>query len=140
LTFGDELKRIGYAGDKPVGNRPLDAYFELHIEQGPILDAARVTVGIVTGGYAPAACMSTSSANAPMPADADDRRKNALIGASMLAVAVNEIGWKYHPTAGKATVPRHGLLAEQGRHPAGNTPAHLRRAPCRSGGCQPDAG
>ena len=35
-----------------------------------------------------------------------DRRKNALIGASMLAVAVNDVGWKHHATEGKATVPR----------------------------------
>jgi acetylornithine deacetylase/succinyl-diaminopimelate desuccinylase-like protein len=35
-----------------------------------------------------------------------DRRRNALIGAAMLAVAVNDIGWKYHVTEGKATVPR----------------------------------
>jgi len=34
-----------------------------------------------------------------------DRRRNAL-GAAMLAVAVNDIGWKYHATEGKATVPR----------------------------------
>src|SRR5262249_62271320 len=35
-----------------------------------------------------------------------DRRKNALIGAAMLAVAVNDVGWKYHASEGKATVPR----------------------------------
>src|SRR5262249_58026976 len=35
-----------------------------------------------------------------------DRRKNALIGAAMLAVAVNDVGWEYHATEGKATVPR----------------------------------
>jgi N-carbamoyl-L-amino-acid hydrolase len=35
-----------------------------------------------------------------------DRRRNALVGAAMLAVAVNDVGWKYHPTEGKATVPR----------------------------------
>jgi N-carbamoyl-L-amino-acid hydrolase len=35
-----------------------------------------------------------------------DRRQNALVGAAMLAVAVNEIGWKYHPSEGKATAVR----------------------------------
>jgi acetylornithine deacetylase/succinyl-diaminopimelate desuccinylase-like protein len=35
-----------------------------------------------------------------------DRRRNALVGAAMLAVAVNEIGWKYHATEGKATAAR----------------------------------
>ena len=35
LRFGDELERIGYAGKAPLGNRPLDCYLELHIEQAP---------------------------------------------------------------------------------------------------------
>src|SRR5437870_10087861 len=37
VTFGDALRRIGYAGGTPVGGRALDAYFEAHIEQGPVL-------------------------------------------------------------------------------------------------------
>jgi N-carbamoyl-L-amino-acid hydrolase len=35
-----------------------------------------------------------------------DKRRNALVGASMLAVAVNDIGWKYHPSGGKGTAAR----------------------------------
>src|SRR5690606_12597745 len=38
LRFGDELKRIGWLGQEPVGARKMHAYFELHIEQGPILE------------------------------------------------------------------------------------------------------
>ncbi|MBM3368855.1 MAG: hydantoinase/carbamoylase family amidase, partial [Betaproteobacteria bacterium] len=49
--LGDELARIGYAGAAPVGGRKLDSYFELHIEQGPLLDARGVDVGVVTHGY-----------------------------------------------------------------------------------------
>ena len=49
LTLGGELKRIGFAGSEPVGERPVAAYFEAHIEQGPILEAAGLPVGIVTG-------------------------------------------------------------------------------------------
>ena len=37
-TLGDELERIGFKGDEPVGGRPIHASFELHIEQGPILE------------------------------------------------------------------------------------------------------
>ena len=107
LTFGDELRRIGYAGERAVGGRALDAYFELHIEQGPILDAARVPVGIVTGGYAARGMhvdvLGECAHTGPTPMD---RRRNALIGAAMLAVAVNEIGWKYHASEGKATAAR----------------------------------
>src|SRR5205823_5212851 len=49
--FGDELSRIGYAGREPVGGRPLDSYFELHLEQGPPPDAKAIDVGVVTHGY-----------------------------------------------------------------------------------------
>ena len=43
------LRQIGYMGDAPVGNRPIKAAFELHIEQGPILESSGKAVGIVTG-------------------------------------------------------------------------------------------
>src|SRR5512140_2624958 len=49
VTFGDALRAIGYAGAAPVGGRPLAAYFEAHIEQGPVLENSGNTVGIVTG-------------------------------------------------------------------------------------------
>src|SRR3546814_11218461 len=51
-TFGGELARIGYAGEAPVGGRPVDAYFELHIEQGPELEAKGIQIGVVAGSYA----------------------------------------------------------------------------------------
>ncbi len=49
-TFGAELQRIGWKGDEPVGRRKMHAFFELHIEQGPILEAEGVDIGIVTHG------------------------------------------------------------------------------------------
>ena len=49
-TFGDELKRIGWVGDEPVGARKMHAYFEYHIEQGPILEAEGKEIGVVTHG------------------------------------------------------------------------------------------
>ena len=49
-TIGEELERLGYAGEQPVGGRPVGALFELHIEQGPILEAEGQRIGIVTGG------------------------------------------------------------------------------------------
>ena len=119
-VFGSELERIGYAGKTDVGGRAVDAYFELHIEQGPILDAESVPVGIVVGGYAVRGMhvdVHGETAHAgPTPMD---RRRNALVGAAMLAVAVNDVGWRYHASEGKATVPRlvawpnkAGILAE----------------------------
>jgi N-carbamoyl-L-amino-acid hydrolase len=106
-VFGGELERIGYNGKTAVGGRAIDAYFELHIEQGPILDRETIPVGIVVGGYATRGVhvdvLGETAHAGPTPMD---RRRNALVGASMLAVAVNEVGWKYHATEGKATVAR----------------------------------
>ena len=48
-SIGSELARIGYAGDADCGGRPIKAFFEAHIEQGPILEAEEKTIGIVTG-------------------------------------------------------------------------------------------
>jgi len=47
-TFGDELKRIGWVGEEEVGARKMHAYFEYHIEQGPILEAETKDIGVVT--------------------------------------------------------------------------------------------
>jgi N-carbamoyl-L-amino-acid hydrolase len=48
-TVKEELERIGYAGPEEPGKHPLGAYFEAHIEQGPVLEAADKTIGVVTG-------------------------------------------------------------------------------------------
>jgi N-carbamoyl-L-amino-acid hydrolase len=105
--FGDELARIGYAGAAPVGARRLDSYFELHIEQGPLLHAKGIDVGVVTHGYTAHGFIvevkGETAHTGPWPMD---KRKNALVGAAMLAVAAHEIGWKYHATEGKGTAAR----------------------------------
>ena len=49
LIFGQELKRIGYRGSVRCRPRPLHAYLEFHIEQGPVLEAEKVPIGIVQG-------------------------------------------------------------------------------------------
>ena len=106
-TIGDELKRIGYRGAAPVGGRALDSYLELHIEQGPELDARNIPVGVVTHGYTAHGFIidvaGETAHTGPWPMD---KRKNALVGAAMLAVAVNDIGWKYHVSGGKGTAAR----------------------------------
>jgi len=50
LRFGDELERIGWKGTEKVGARKMKAMFELHIEQGPILEAEGKEIGVVTHG------------------------------------------------------------------------------------------
>jgi len=105
--FGDELSRIGYAGREPVGGRSLDSYFELHIEQGPLLDAKGIDVGVVTHGYTAHGFIvevkGETAHTGPWPMD---KRRNALVGAAMLAVAAHDIGWRYHATQGKGTAAR----------------------------------
>jgi N-carbamoyl-L-amino-acid hydrolase len=49
VTVGEALNAIGYAGSRKVSGHKVGAYFEAHIEQGPVLEDADVTIGVVTG-------------------------------------------------------------------------------------------
>ncbi|WP_277185023.1 Zn-dependent hydrolase [Caballeronia sp. BR00000012568055] len=99
-TIGEELKRIGYAGDVPCGGRKLHAAFELHIEQGPILEAEDKTIGVVTDAQGQRwyeITLTGQEAHAgptPMP-----RRKDALLGAARVVDLVNRIGLDNAPLA-----------------------------------------
>ena len=48
-VFGEELERIGYAGDIPPATLTPRAYLELHVEQGPVLEQEKIQIGAVTG-------------------------------------------------------------------------------------------
>src|SRR5437667_10280925 len=104
VTFGDALRRIGYAGSTPVGGRAVDAYFEAHIEQGPILEREDKIVGVVTGalGLRWYDCTwSGQDAHAgPTPMEA---RHDALRGASRMVEAVHALAVRHAPD-GRATV------------------------------------
>lgn len=108
-VFEDELVRIGYAGKRDHDRADIDSYFELHIEQGPILEQEGINVGIVTGGFTSfgaEVCFTGEnghSGSAPMNA-----RKDALVAAALVVAKVNEIGWAYEPT-GRATCVRMGI-------------------------------
>jgi len=141
VSFGAALDGIGYRGDAAVGGRGIDSYFELHIEQGPKLDAAGIPLGIVTGGF-PTRGMRVSvrgetSHVGPTPMAL---RRNALVGAAYLAVAVDDIGWRYAPQEGKTTAARldlapnlPGILSDEAelyidfRHPASTGLADMER-------------
>jgi N-carbamoyl-L-amino-acid hydrolase len=104
ITFGDALRRIGYAGNAPVGGRALDAYFEAHIEQGPILEREDKVIGVVNGalGLRWYDCVWTGQdAHAgPTPMEA---RRDALRGAARMVEAVNAVAMRHAPD-GRATV------------------------------------
>ena len=106
-TLGGELARIGYLGEAPVGGRAVDCYFELHIEQGPTLDAAGLRVGIVTHGYTSHGfrieARGETAHTGPWPME---RRRNALVGVARLCACVDDIGWSHAATGGKATAAR----------------------------------
>src|SRR5213592_5272990 len=104
VSFGEALGRIGYAGSAPVGERALDAYFEAHIEQGPILEREDKVIGVVTGalGQRWYDCIWTGQdAHAgPTPMEA---RYDALRGASRFVEAINALALRHGPN-GRATV------------------------------------
>ncbi|AXC50965.1 Zn-dependent hydrolase [Paracoccus suum] len=104
--FGDELERIGYAGNAPLGGE-IDAYFELHIEQGPILHAEGREVGVVTTGYPSHGIRvrfgGETAHTGPTPMD---MRHNALIAGARFLTAVDDIGWEFAVLDGKATGSR----------------------------------
>lgn len=106
-SFGGELERIGYRGSAATGGRVPDAYFELHIEQGPILDAERVQVGVVTHAYRSHGFLvefhGETAHTGPWPME---KRRNALVAAARLLVGVDDIGWDFASSGGKATAAR----------------------------------
>jgi beta-ureidopropionase / N-carbamoyl-L-amino-acid hydrolase len=97
-TFGEELARIGYRGEAPVGSQKFQAMFELHIEQGPILEAEGKMVGVVTGvqgmrWYE----VTVSGQEAHTGATPMKLRKNALLGAARMIEAVHQVGMGHLP-------------------------------------------
>jgi len=101
-AFGDELKRIGWVGDEPVGSRKdrIHAMFELHIEQGPILEAEGKDIGVVTHGQGmwwlqvTVTGKDSHTGSTPMP-----MRRNAGLGMARMTELVHEIAMKYQPRA-----------------------------------------
>jgi N-carbamoyl-L-amino-acid hydrolase len=100
VTFGEALEQIGYRGPQACGARPLSAFFEVHIEQGPYLENEGKDIGVVTGVQAMRwyeATMSGEDRHAgttPMP-----RRRDALLGAARVVTAVDSIARAHAPAA-----------------------------------------
>ena len=98
--FGDELERIGWRGEEEVGARKMKAFFELHIEQGPILEIENVDIGVVTHGQGLSWTQLTvlgkdsHTGSTPMP-----MRKNAGLGMARMLDLVDEIAWSHKPDA-----------------------------------------
>jgi N-carbamoyl-L-amino-acid hydrolase len=99
-TFGDELVRIGWKGEEEVGERKMHAFFELHIEQGPILEAENKDIGVVTHGQGLSWTQITvtgkdsHTGSTPMP-----MRRNAGLGMARILEKVEEIALSHAPHA-----------------------------------------
>jgi beta-ureidopropionase / N-carbamoyl-L-amino-acid hydrolase len=130
VTMGAELERIGFAGPEKCGGQKVAAYFEAHIEQGPILEAAAKPIGIVQGAQGQRwyeITVTGQEAHAgPTPMK---RRKDALVGAARMIDAVNRIGHAHPPYAcatvgfiqsspnSRNTIPGRVFFTVDFRHP-----------------------
>jgi beta-ureidopropionase / N-carbamoyl-L-amino-acid hydrolase len=128
--FDVELAKIGYRGDAAVGGRNIGAYFEAHIEQGPILEAENKTIGIVTGAqgqrWYEVTVVGQEAHAGPTPML---RRRDALVGAARMIDAVNKIGLDHQPYAcatvgfiqsfpnSRNTIPGRVFFTVDFRHP-----------------------
>lgn len=99
-SFGDALEAIGYKGSIKAGAIPLSSMFELHIEQGPILEAEDKTIGVVQGVQAmrwyevKLTGRAAHTGSTPMT-----MRCNALVGAARAIEGIDKVGHHYAPDA-----------------------------------------
>ncbi|ROL89827.1 Zn-dependent hydrolase [Pseudomonas chlororaphis] len=100
LSVGSELRRIGYAGSRAVLGHPVGAYFEAHIEQGPVLEDRQTTIGVVMGclgqKWFDLTLTGVEAHAGPTPMHL---RKDALVGAAQVISAVNRIAHEQQPHA-----------------------------------------
>lgn len=98
--FGDELVRIGWKGEEKTGARKVHAYFELHIEQGPILENENIDIGVVTHGQGlwwlqvTLTGKESHTGSTPMP-----MRRNAGLGMARITELVHKIAMSRQPAA-----------------------------------------
>ena len=100
VSVGAELQRIGYAGTQNCGDRSFGAFFEAHIEQGPILEREQKTIGIVLGGQGSRwfdICVRGQDAHAgstPMTG-----RRDALVASADMIAAIRQLALDHPPHA-----------------------------------------
>jgi beta-ureidopropionase / N-carbamoyl-L-amino-acid hydrolase len=100
VSFGAALEAIGERGGQVCGQHPLSAFFELHIEQGPILEAEGLDIGAVTGVQGMRWLeVTVTGQEAHTGATPMHLRKNALLGAARLVEKVEAIARAHAPLA-----------------------------------------
>ena len=99
-VFGNELDKIGWKGSEPVGAQKFQCYYELHIEQGPILETEEIDIGIVTHGQGlkwlevKLTGKEQHTGTTPM-----NVRKDTSLAMSEIILAVNAIANQNQPNA-----------------------------------------
>jgi N-carbamoyl-L-amino-acid hydrolase len=110
VSVSDALEGIGYKGEHPAAPFPADAYFELHIEQGPILEREDKQIGIVTGAQAQvwydAVLVGQDAHAGTTPPSA---RRDALVGAARVVALVDSL-MRARGEDGRGTVGRFAVL------------------------------
>jgi N-carbamoyl-L-amino-acid hydrolase len=128
-TFGEELSRIGYKGSERAGARAFGAMFELHIEQGPILEDENRMIGVVQGvqgmrWYE----VTVAGQEAHTGATPMRLRKNALLGAARMIERIDTIAREHADAVGtvglienrpnsRNVVPGEAFFTVDFRHP-----------------------
>ena len=100
ISVGEALNAIGYAGTRAVTGHAVGAYFEAHIEQGPILEDQGKTIGVVLGAlgqkWFDLTLKGVEAHAGPTPMHL---RKDALVGAAAVVAAVNQVALAHQPHA-----------------------------------------
>src|SRR3979490_464777 len=101
VTVAEALDSIGYRGERPVGTQKFASFVELHIEQGPILEAEGKTMGVVDSGQGvlwydgKITGFESHAGTTPMPL-----RRDALAALSEIVLAVERVCRAHGPNAG----------------------------------------
>ncbi|HLJ62919.1 MAG TPA: hydantoinase/carbamoylase family amidase, partial [Stellaceae bacterium] len=139
-TIGEELLRIGYQGEERPGDHPIRAYFEAHIEQGPILEAEGKTIGVVQGIQGMRWFEVTlTGAESHAGTTPMNRRKDAMLGCARIVDRVNAIAGQFRPgvtTVGlvkvspnsRNTIPGSVFFTVDLRHPRDQELARMKAA------------
>lgn len=130
VTFGEAIEAIGYRGTAKAGSVTFGAMFELHIEQGPILEQEEKIIGIVQGVQGmrwyevSITGREAHTGSTPMP-----MRRDALVGAARLIDRIEAIALEHAPSAvgsvglievqpnSRNVVPGHVFFTVDFRHP-----------------------
>jgi beta-ureidopropionase / N-carbamoyl-L-amino-acid hydrolase len=104
VSVAQALDDIGYAGSTRIGARPVGAYFEAHIEQGPILEDEKTVLGVVVGAlglrWYDVVVTGQDAHAGPTPMRL---RKDAMVASARIVAEVNTLAYRYQPN-GRGTV------------------------------------